>query len=208
MTYKKMVGLRWLCVALIFAFGSILVIGSGGGGGDDEQETVNVKPRDQINYETLGRVCSGQGVPEAGSYNENIPGPHPVIFSFSCGYMDPPQCGAGTENWWRSLPPDWYNDHKESVGNIELVACVSDDFDVIVGGPCQYNIGADIYLARHARRIVLRDAKTAAVIAETVIEGSDPGPCPLTAPINQTREYGGYYQFGDVGNWLSAYVYP
>jgi len=141
MTYKKMVGLRWLCVALIFAFGSILVIGSGGGGGDDEQETVNVKPRDQINYETLGRVCSGQGVPEAGSYNENIPGPHPVIFSFSCGYMDPPQCGAGTENWWRSLPPDWYNDHKESVGNIELVACVSDDFDVIVGGPCQYISG-------------------------------------------------------------------
>lgn len=210
MNHNKLVAFKCLSLVFILVLGIITIVGSGGGGGGDNDgdQVVVSKPRDQINYETLGRVCSGHGVPLAGHYIGAESGPHPVIFSFSWGYMNPPQGGAGTSDWWRSLPPSWYNDHKESVGNIELVACVSDDFDVIVGGPCQYNIGADIYLARHARKIVLRDARTAAVIAEKIFKGSDPGPCPRTAPINQTREYGDYYHFGEVGNWLRAYVYP
>jgi hypothetical protein len=209
MKQNKIDNFRYFWLLVIIAFGLAMIVASGGGGGDDDEgDGEVVKSYDQINYEAFKRVCNGRGVSAAGSYNENVPGPHPIIFSFTCGYFNPPQCGDGTRNWWRSLPPDWYANHKESVGNIELVACVSNDFEVIVGGPCKYNIGADIYRARHARRIVLRKGKTGTGIAEKIFEGSEPGPCPQTAPISQTRVYGGYYQYGDVENWLRAYVYP
>jgi hypothetical protein len=202
---------KWSCTCIVFGlfFGLATLLLSCDGGDDDGGGGESVNGHDKYNYETLGRVCNGQGVGEAGLYNPHQPGPHPVMLSFTLGYSNPPHGLWPTTDWWNRIPPDWYHDYKESISNIELVACVGSDFDIIVGGPCKYNKGPDIFLARHARHIVLRDAYTAGVIAEETFEGSAPGGCPETAAMNATRHYGAhYYSYEAVQNWLGQYVYP
>ncbi len=206
---------KWLVrLGLISLIGLSIAFFNACGGSDDDDYDDGFDPPtadhyDQLNYTTLKKVCRGVGVPGAGNYNRSIPGPHPVMLSYTSAYFNPPSGSAPTRDWWERLPNHWYYDHKESISNIELVACVSDDYDIIVGGPCAYNIGSDIYFAKHARDIVLRNARTAQVVARKTFEGSSPAlNCPQTAPISQTREYGGYYSYEQVQGWLNPYVYP
>jgi WD40 repeat protein len=139
---------------------------------------------------TMSPVVNGQGVPLAGAYDPNGPGPHHVVILTT----------SGTEynDWNEDLPFGW---SPSSLSEIELVILIAPEQEVSVGSQ-SYTGGGDITAYRHTAQAELREARTGKTLAAAEIWGAPPPPFPYAAPSNQTSIGGAHVTHEAIEQWL------
>lgn len=162
----------------------------GGGGESPVGSAAPVDIRGPI-LRALQPVYAGQGVPAAAAYGTQIPRPTVLLGP-----------GGVKDYWSDALPGDWWPD---SLSEAEVVVCVGPQNEVAVQS-CRYNIGPNIVRHRFNKAVVLREARTARIIAKVTLFGSVPAACPRTAPYSQTREDGSSVAYEQAQAWFAPYV--
>ncbi len=147
----------------------------------------------------LREVCSGTGAQEAAMYTTSSSF-HPVtVYRFDDGQL---------VNVGGDIPQAW---KAGSVTADELVACVGEEKKVVVQ-TCHYTGGWETTRYRYETSVVLRAARTAAVVAEKTIAGSEPSTCPVSitrgSPFNDRTIEGTSVRFRDIKEWLKGIVNP
>ena len=140
-------------------------------------------------FKAMAPVASGQGVPDAGEYNPDVPGPHRFII------LD--ASGEPYFIWNDKLPPEWL---PSSVSETELVVVV-DRREVKLGSQA-YTGGPSITRYRIEMDVQVREARTGEILMSRTLKGSEPGGFPQTAPKEQTRITGSGVFFADLQDGL------
>jgi WD40 repeat protein len=138
----------------------------------------------------MAPVVSGQGVPEAGTYDPNSPGPHHFVVLTSSG--------KAYHDWNDNFPYSW---SPSSVSDTELVILIGPEREVKRGSQ-SYSGGSDITSYQYEADLELREARTGKTLATTIIQGSDPDPFPIVAPGDLTKMYGSNVSQVILEHWI------
>ena len=133
-------------------------------------------------------VAGGQGIPQAAAYHPDVSGPHRVVLLGAQG---------GPHGWNDYLPTEW---SPSSVSEVALVVVVK-DVEVRLDS-ASYNIGRDITRYRWDLDVEVREARTGIVLTNVTLPGSEPGPFPARAPVEQTRLDGKRVPYWSLQAWL------
>jgi hypothetical protein len=146
------------------------------------------KPRILIKFSL---VCGGGANTSAAPYDKanKI---HPILLLNTLGDM---------HAWSDDLPEQWW---PKSVDEVELIACVSEQYKSIVN-VCTYNYGPDVINYVYSVNIDLWEAKTGKIVSRGDLTGKNE-PCPKEADVNLTKVNGDYVKVIDVINWLEGFV--
>lgn len=146
-------------------------------------------PRAQVQA-ALSSVCAGRGASAAGAYTGG--GIHSAVLLSS---------GGGAHDWSDDLPEAWL---PASVGEAQLVACVAEEAENEIE-ECLYN-GPSIHRYQYQVSLRLVEARTGAVVATTVLEGSPPRECQPSEPYDLTRLAGDHVSYAAAEDWMRGYV--
>ena len=127
-------------------------------------------------------VCSGQPWAEAANYDSTRAGIHPIIYYTNS-----------------SLPQQWQT---SSLNLVELVVCETVKYQLVE--TCYYTGNITSTRTSIQLDLVLRSARSSAVIATKSFYSSSPQACPqsTTGP----HYYYGVINYNEVNNWLQHYV--
>jgi len=189
MFVQRLLGAWGLALLTVFV-APLAGCSKGDGDGGVVAPPVPVDTRGPV-LQALQPVYAGQGVPTAAAYGTQVPRPTVVLGP-----------GGVRDAWSNALPGPWW---PNSVAEAELVVCVGPQNEAVVQS-CRYNIGPNIVRHRFNRAIVLREARTARIVAKVTLYGSMPDRCPQTAPYSQTREDGSGVAYDQAQAWFAPYV--
>lgn len=177
----------------VAAVGSVTLLG-----GDDDRRPAAVEPVATTSASTttaptpahpLASVCDGTGQPEAAAYDAARGGAHAV------------RMVRGSDTWQlhsEDKPPDEAIEEEDGVQRfvpadatqivptVDLVICSTTSDRVVTTTECEYTVrGRDTTIEVHHRaaQVVVREARTAQVLAETEVAGE--GGCPMTLLISR-----------------------
>jgi hypothetical protein len=140
--------------------------------------------------DSASKVCNGEIIDNAAEYTNE--GPHPVIVG-----------NLGNFNYeeTNSLPDTWL---PESMDELELVACPDEEHEELLQS-CQYEMGSTLRRYQYKREVKLVEAKTGKIVAEDILEGSVPRPCPSSMVSGDKQRYGSH-ALGQLKDWLDEFV--
>ena len=144
--------------------------------------------------EAMSPVVRGDGVPEAGAYNPDKPGPHRLVLLYTSGDPHP----------WNEMVP--IERIPRSVSETELVVLLGQEREVeldthsYVGGPpiTRYAFEIDVEI---------REAQTGRILWTGILRGPVP-PFPEQAPVQQIRLEGSHVGYDDLESVLLCRVAP
>ena len=92
-----------------------------------------------------------------------------------------------------------------NISEVQLVVFVWEEEENIIQ-VCEYSSGFPITRYQFSIDVVLREAKTGKIVANTNLRGSMPRECGQTEPLRLTRLEGSHISFNQVEDWLEPYV--
>jgi WD40 repeat protein len=155
-------------------------------------------------------VVSGQGVPDAGLYNPDEPGPHHVVLLTRSGtaytgclsYTD--DCSKNGD-WNNVLPNGW---SPTSLNGAEIVVLLGPEREVM-GGSQSYMgpDGVPFYVTAYFYEVdvELREVRSGHTLATLTFRASGPTNFPDVIPYT-TRLEGSHFQYASLEEWLCPYV--
>lgn len=154
-----------------------------------------IKPFDTLAGDAMD-VCSGKARSDMAAYTAG-PGMHPVVVVFQ---------QAGTNASSREYPQGW---QAPSVGEIQLVACVNEEY--IDFHTCNYDGNNTLLIQQHQQTVTLYAAQTGKQVHQFTLYG-EAGDCDETEEFkgeNATKtDRGVPVPIGELMAALKAYVNP
>jgi len=137
-------------------------------------------------------VVGGEGVLAAATYNSGTDGPHPIVILWGDGSNHP---------WNWKLPRKWF---PSSPRKIELVALLNHEQPVALE-TCYY-LSTTVTRYRNDLSVIVREARTGHILANSTLRGYEPMNCPESIPMDQTRIDGPQVELEAVVEWLCPFV--
>ncbi len=156
---------------------------------------IRLEDRDAV-LAAAGAVCTGGTLALAPPGGVAVAGFHPIVAVDASGRPDDWSDGP-VEAGWEPMATRF----------TDLVACVGDEQEEAVE-ECAYSGGSPITRYVHWRDVRVLAADSGAEVWSGRVEGSSPGPCPASAPVDQTRVDGGSAGFADATETIRALVTP
>lgn len=163
-------------------------------------DTATAAPTQSLHsiIDALLSVASGSGVIEAAAYDPNKKGSHPIIIISS----------KDQDGWNKSLPAFW---RPLYVNQVELVAALNYPQTQIevqryLGAASSTNKGGFIRSYRVDTEVILREAQTGKLVAQTTFLGGNPPPLPKQLPAGTQAIYGSLTDYQTVQLWLKEFV--
>ena len=148
----------------------------------------------QAILDALAGVCQGQGQPRAAGYSPGM-GEHKLVLLDAHGKPTA---------WTGAMPRSW---RPAQIEEAELVLCVGEERAELIQ-TCQYRGGPDILRYQNMRELRLLDARTGALVSQTVVGGKPPRRCQELETVKMTSLGGLPVSVEDVLEWLQADIQP
>ncbi len=153
----------------------------------------------------MAPVVYGRGVPYAGEYNPDQPGPHPVLILSTSGteYSKLQLSGLPSSPWNSNLPPGWL---PSSIEKIELVVLMGPEIQISLGSAPYSDGNQTISIPRYKyeQDIEIRAARTGMLLDSLKFIGSEPIEFPAVSL--ETILYGTRFSYSDLERWICPKV--
>jgi WD40 repeat protein len=142
--------------------------------------------------ETLAPVAEGQGIPEAGTYDPNEPGPYHLVILDESG---------APHVWNQNLPVTWL---PSSANDTVLVVIVGEEESVDAGTEQYWSLSLGtsfVTLYLYEMDVQVREAYSGRTLITTTLRGSERELPEEVYEFTKTIE-GGHVSYGNLEEWL------
>lgn len=159
-------------------------------------------------------VVSGLGMPDAGRYNPDAPGPHHVVILTKAGltytgctsYNNNNHVCSKDGNWNNILPYGW---SPSSINETEIVVLIGPEREIMGGSQSYMGPGgviSNVTVYFYEVDVELREVRSGHTLETLTFRGSGPQYFPESLPSNTTRMEGSHFQYATLEDWLCPYV--
>jgi WD40 repeat protein len=158
-------------------------------------------------------VVSGLGMPDAGNYNPDEPGPHHVVILTKSGltytgctsYNNNNYVCSKNGDWNKLLPNGW---SPSSLNETEIIVLIGPEREVMGGSQSYIGPGGEVFYVTaygYEVDVELREARSGQTLETLTYRGSS-RRFPTSLPFNTTRWEGSRVQYAALEGWLCPFV--